>query len=129
MYDQIWRSDDLNPDRLTNEINKLFTLNNTDTTKTNHTNIFFNINSESLHSSSKKTDVGGAFDGIFSLLSSIKASLSTSGSSNDESNQKIIIRHTILCHLTISNIVSVNIRLKLNGLEKNEYLNRLMFSN
>jgi hypothetical protein len=83
LYDQIWRSDDLNPDRLTNEINKLFTLNDTATRMKNKTDLFFNVNSQSSHSSSSKSDFSGLLD-VFSIF---KGSSSLSLSSDDKSSR------------------------------------------
>lgn len=79
LYDQVWHSNDLNPNRLTNELKKLFILNDTAIRFYNNTNIFFNINSQSAHSSSSTSSESGGI-GISDMFSA-------SGSSSETSNQ------------------------------------------
>ena len=52
LFDQVWSSADLNPDRLTNEINKLFTYNKTETERHNFSDIYFDYNKDQITSSS-----------------------------------------------------------------------------
>ncbi|CAF4684730.1 unnamed protein product, partial [Rotaria magnacalcarata] len=83
LYDQVWHSSDLNPDRLTNELSRLFTLNNTATQKYNNTDIFFNVNSQSAHVSSGTSNLGGGVN----VLGIFGASGSSSTRNNEASNR------------------------------------------
>ncbi|CAF1032595.1 unnamed protein product [Rotaria sordida] len=57
LFDHVWSSTDLNPDRLTNEINKLFTYNKTETERHNFSDTYFDYNRNQVASST--TSGGG----------------------------------------------------------------------
>jgi len=78
----VWHSSDLNPDRLTNELNKLFILNDTATRKHNNTDTFFNVNSQSANSSSSTSSSDGSIG-----FKAFSASISDSQTGKQASNQ------------------------------------------
>jgi hypothetical protein len=52
LYDQVWSASDLNPDRITNELKKLFTYNKTETGRHNYSDNYFDFNQAYARSSS-----------------------------------------------------------------------------
>ncbi|CAF1187494.1 unnamed protein product [Rotaria magnacalcarata] len=66
LYDQVWSASDLNPDRITSEMKKLFTYNQTETERHNYSDNFFNFNQAYAQSSSAS---GGGSLGILNIFS------------------------------------------------------------
>ncbi|CAF4394054.1 unnamed protein product, partial [Rotaria magnacalcarata] len=66
LYDQVWSSADLNPDRITNELKRLFTYNQTATQRHNYSDNYFDFNQAYAQASSASGS--GSFNilGIFS---------------------------------------------------------------
>ncbi|CAM4755969.1 unnamed protein product [Rotaria magnacalcarata] len=79
LYEQVWSSSDLNPDTITNEINKLFIYNQTHTENHNYSDNFFNLNEAYVRSSSSSG--GGGF--FISDLFGISGNGASSSSSSD----------------------------------------------
>ncbi|CAF1497380.1 unnamed protein product [Adineta steineri] len=78
LYDQVWSASDLNPDRITSEITKMFTYNQTETERHNYSDNFFNFNQAYAQSSSS---AGGGSVSILGLGSAGGSSGSSSSSS------------------------------------------------
>jgi hypothetical protein len=97
LYDQVWSPSDLNPDRLTNELNKQFILNDTATRMHNNSNLYFNVNSQSASSSQTTASVGGGFPGI--SLSGSGGSSESFALNNDQTTHNVMsvsdIQHRI----------------------------------
>ncbi|CAF3896706.1 unnamed protein product, partial [Rotaria sp. Silwood1] len=82
LFDQVWSSSDLNPDRLTSELSKLFTYNDTETKRHNYTNTYFDLNKQNLQaSSSSDSSSGGGSVSIFGI--GVGGSGSSSSSSSN----------------------------------------------
>ena len=78
VYDQVWSGSDLNPDRITSELKKLFTYNQTETERHNYSDSFFDFNEAYAQSSSGS---GGGGVSIFGLGSASGGGASSSSSS------------------------------------------------
>ncbi|CAF3857523.1 unnamed protein product [Rotaria sp. Silwood1] len=78
LYNQVWSAQDLNPDRITSEFNKLFTYNKTATENHNQSDQYFDFHKENSQSSSESE--GGDF-GYMGL--SIDAQGATSSSTSN----------------------------------------------
>ncbi|CAF1503619.1 unnamed protein product [Adineta steineri] len=78
LYDQVWSASDLNPDRITSEITKMFTYNQTETERHNYSDNFFNFNQAYAQSSSS---AGGGSVSILGLGSAGGSGGSSSSSS------------------------------------------------
>src|SRR5277367_6231302 len=73
MYGQVWSSSDLNPDRLTSELNKIFTYNQ-DETNYRHTNDkYYNFNKQYANSLGKSTSM--KLEDLVRMLGNISRSL------------------------------------------------------
>lgn len=79
LYDQIWSPSDLNPDRITHELSKLFTFNQSETQRHNYSEAYFDFNQAYAQSSSASG--GGKLNvvGLFSIGGSGGSSSSSSG--------------------------------------------------
>lgn len=101
VYGQVWHSSDLNPDRLTSEINKVFTLNETATQAHGHTQNYYNVNqaaaSEYAKSGSASLKVGWKLIG-----GSASAQYGESGSSSQFSSE---IRHDVMSESDIKHFI------------------------
>ncbi|CAF1045188.1 unnamed protein product [Didymodactylos carnosus] len=90
LYNQVWSSSDLNPDRLTSELSKLFRYNDTQTKLHNYTDTYFNLDREHLTTSSASSSGQGSLTGsvgIFSLGASGGGSSSSANSLLDNLKQ------------------------------------------
>ncbi|CAF1469113.1 unnamed protein product [Didymodactylos carnosus] len=82
-YDQVWSSMDLNPNRLTSVINKMFIYNETETKRHNYSNNYFDYDKQYVQSSGSSESAGlnilgiGALGGSGSSSSSSENQLST----------------------------------------------------
>ena len=87
LYTQVWSSADLNPDRITSELHKLFSKNDSETARSNNSNTYFNLDTDYLRESSKSASgsasVGGSFMGI-GATASASASTAASNSLHDQ---------------------------------------------
>jgi len=87
LYSQVWSSSDLNPDRLTSELSKFFTYNDTETKLHNYTDTYFNLDREYLQQSSSSSSGAGngniEFFDLFSLGGGGSSSSSSSNSLRD----------------------------------------------
>jgi hypothetical protein len=61
LFDQVWSSSDLNPDTINRELNQLFTYNENESTKSNFTDLFFDLNEK--HLSSSQSGLPGSLSG------------------------------------------------------------------
>ncbi|CAF3385214.1 unnamed protein product [Rotaria socialis] len=87
-YEQVGSSNDFNPEKIKNTINKLFIFNKTATEHSKYTDTFFNLDQKNAQASSTSASVGGGFS-MFGIGGSIQGSgLSSSSSSNVLSNIK-----------------------------------------
>ena len=77
-YDQVWSGSDLNPDRITSELKKLFTYNQSETARHNYSDNFYDFNDKYAQSSSS---AGGGSVSIFGWGSASGAGGSSSSSS------------------------------------------------
>ncbi|CAF3993261.1 unnamed protein product [Rotaria sp. Silwood1] len=66
-YDQVWSASDLNPDRITSELKKLFTYNQTETELHNFSDSYFDFNQSYAQSSSSSGGGGLSIFGIGSV--------------------------------------------------------------
>jgi hypothetical protein len=71
MYGQIWSSNDLNPDRLTSELNKIFTYNQAETDSRHTSDKYYNFNKEYANSLGKSI----GFKGSVPILGNISKTL------------------------------------------------------
>jgi hypothetical protein len=78
MYGQVWSSSDLNPDRLTSELNKNFTYNQVETDYRNTNDKYYDFNEEYVNSLAKSK----GFKGSTSILGNISGELEVSESIN-----------------------------------------------
>lgn len=82
-YNQIWSSKDISPDLITNEINKLFIYNETETRIHNFSDTYFDLNRTHMRALSGSGSVGVGFNLYESFGGSFKESLAVSSSSLD----------------------------------------------
>ncbi|CAF2895915.1 unnamed protein product [Rotaria sp. Silwood2] len=82
LYDQVWSASDLNPDRMTSELKKLFTYNKTETERHNFSDNYFDFNQAYAQSSSSS---GGGSLSIFGI-----GSIGGSGASSDSSSNHLL---------------------------------------
>ncbi|CAF1144844.1 unnamed protein product [Rotaria sordida] len=82
LYNQVWSSSDLNPDMITNEINKVFTYNQSASKSHNFSDTYYNFNEAYARSSSSSGGGGISILGLFKLGGS---GASSSSSSEDKS--------------------------------------------
>ncbi|CAF1389311.1 unnamed protein product [Didymodactylos carnosus] len=68
LYDQIWSANDLNPDRITTEINKVFRYNETETKRHNYSDNYFDLNKTHAEASASSGGGGIGFD-VFGIVS------------------------------------------------------------
>ena len=107
-YDQVWHSSDLNPDRLTNELNKMFTLNDTATRKHNNTDMFFNVNSQIAHSSSNTASSSGKIGfSIFSASGSHSQTDNEALNRNDDTTTHDILSASDIQHRVAKDAVEI----------------------
>ncbi|CAF3659865.1 unnamed protein product [Adineta steineri] len=66
LYEQVWSPQDLNPDRLTSEINKIFIYNETETKRHNYSDIYFNLNKT--HAEASAAAGSGAVNVLWGLV-------------------------------------------------------------
>ncbi|CAF2028746.1 unnamed protein product [Rotaria magnacalcarata] len=85
LYDQIWSSSDLNPDRITSEINKVFRYNETETKRHNYSDQYFDLDKQHVQSSASS---GGGSAG-FSFLG-FGGSLGGSGATSSSSSNHLL---------------------------------------
>jgi hypothetical protein len=78
MYGQVWSSSDLNPDRLTSELNKIFTYNQAETNYRNTSDKYYDFHEEY----AKSLAVSGAFKSSASILGILSGSMDISASVN-----------------------------------------------
>jgi microcystin-dependent protein len=78
MYGQVWSSSDLNPDRLTSELNKIFTYNQAETNYRNTSDKYYDFHEEY----AKSLAVSAAFKGSADILGIASASMDISASLN-----------------------------------------------
>jgi hypothetical protein len=78
-YDQVWSASDLNPDRISSELKKLFTYNKTETERHNYSDIFFDFNQAYAQSSSGSGGGSLSIIGIGSIGGNGASSSSSSG--------------------------------------------------
>ncbi|CAF1524884.1 unnamed protein product [Rotaria sp. Silwood1] len=74
MYGQLWSSNDLNPDRLTSELNKIFTYNQAETNYRNTSDKYYNFHEEY----AKSLAVSAAFKGSANILGIASSSMDVS---------------------------------------------------
>jgi hypothetical protein len=79
MYGQVWSSSDLNPDRLTSELNKIFTHNQLETEYHNTSDKYFNYNETYANSLTKSKESKGGF-GIAAAIANLSGNLELSSS-------------------------------------------------
>ncbi|CAF1332399.1 unnamed protein product [Adineta ricciae] len=82
LFDQIWFPFDLNPDRLTSELSKVFTYNETETKRHNYTNTYFDFNKQNLPTSSNSNSASGGVSASFLGITIGCSGGSSSSSSN-----------------------------------------------
>ncbi|CAF1016145.1 unnamed protein product [Didymodactylos carnosus] len=97
-YDQVWSSMDLNPDRLTNEINKMFIYNETETKRHNYSDNYFDYDKQYVQSSGISGSAGLNIFGV-----TLGGSGSTSSSSG---NQLSTTTQSIFSATEIQHIIS-----------------------
>ncbi|CAF1135893.1 unnamed protein product, partial [Didymodactylos carnosus] len=107
LFDQVWSSSDLNPDRLTSELSKLFTYNDTETKRRNDTNTYFDLNKQSLQSTSNShTAHGGGGVSIFGLGSIGGSGGSTTTNTNSLQDMLMQTNHDIYSLTEIQRLLS-----------------------
>ena len=83
LYNQVWSSEDLNPDRITSELQKLFSKNDSETKLRNDSNTYFSLNTDYLQESSNSASGSASVSGTFmGIGASVSASGSTSSSNS-----------------------------------------------
>ncbi|CAF4596235.1 unnamed protein product, partial [Rotaria sp. Silwood2] len=78
MYGQVWSSSDLNPDRLTSEINKIFTYNQAETNYRNKSDKYYDFHEEY----AKSLAMSEAFKSSADVLGILSGSMDISASVN-----------------------------------------------
>lgn len=100
-YDQIWSSADLNPDRITSDMSKIFTYNEQETKKNSYSDQFFNFNEAHAQSGGRS---GGLSIGIFGLGSFG----GSAGSSNSKSDSSSTTNHSVYSLSDIQRVLRQN---------------------
>ncbi|CAF2537864.1 unnamed protein product [Rotaria sp. Silwood2] len=101
LYDQVWSSSDLSPDRITSEIQSFFTYNETETRRHNYTDIYFDVDSKKSQSNTTSANIGLSFGyqllnlGLFS-----SGSLSSNSSHSEHTTTHVITTATDIQHFT-----------------------------
>ncbi|CAF4641174.1 unnamed protein product, partial [Rotaria sp. Silwood2] len=101
LYDQVWSSADLNPDRITSEMSKLFTYNEAETNKHRNSDNYFNFNQAYAKSSNHLGQAGLDIVDLFSVGGGGATSDSTSNSSSTTN-------HSMYSLTDIQNILNQN---------------------
>ncbi|CAF1495497.1 unnamed protein product, partial [Rotaria magnacalcarata] len=78
MYGQVWSSSDVNPDRLTSELNKIFTYNQAETNYRNTSDKYYDFHEEY----AKSLAVSAAFESSASIFGIVSGSMDISASVN-----------------------------------------------
>ncbi|CAF3620074.1 unnamed protein product [Rotaria socialis] len=99
LYDQVWSSADLNPDRITNELKKLFTYNQTATQRHNYSDNYFDFNQAYAQASS------ASGSGSFNILSFFSGG-GGGGSSGSSSNHLLTTTQSIFSATEIQNLLT-----------------------
>lgn len=101
IYSQIWSSSDLNPDRLTTELENLFVKNVTETQKRNDSNTYFSLDTNYLEQTADSNSVSASVSGGgFGVSAAVSGSVSSSSSHSLQdqlasSNQNIFSKDDI----------------------------------
>ncbi|CAF5067960.1 unnamed protein product, partial [Rotaria sp. Silwood1] len=95
LYGQIWSSSDLNPDRLTTEIENLFTKNDSETQRRNDSNTYYNLNTQYLKESTTSNEASASVSGSGWGFSAAISGSTSSSSSNSLQNQLAHTTHDI----------------------------------
>ncbi|CAF3043724.1 unnamed protein product [Rotaria sp. Silwood2] len=95
LYGQIWSSSDLNPNRLTTEIENLFTKNDSETQRRNDSNTYYNLNTQYLKESTASNEASASVSGSGWGFSAAISGSTSSSSSNSLQNQLAHTTHDI----------------------------------
>ncbi|CAF3888100.1 unnamed protein product [Rotaria sp. Silwood1] len=103
LYDQVWSPSDLNPDMITNELNKVFIYNQSATKSHNYSDNYFNFDEAYARSSSSSGGGGISVLGLFGVGGSGASSQSSSGTKSN-TTQVIVSATAIRNFLTQQSI-------------------------
>lgn len=100
-YEQVWNSSDLNPNRITSELNKIFTYNKTATDVHRDGSNYFDINWQQVKKSAKETNVGfwssisATLLGIIPVVGSFRINVGYQAQTEPSEAQQLISYETI----------------------------------